>query len=74
MKQKIRLELDDHTKIAATVTSAFESALDAQGRAWRYHGIGSRGNLWVLESSTRSPSGARGHARVSPVYAVELRP
>jgi hypothetical protein len=70
MNRKIRLELADRTIITATVTSAFEAATDARGPkvalAW------ARGHLWLLISSTRTPSGAIGHPRSSPIYAVEL--
>jgi hypothetical protein len=72
MNRKIRLELADRTIITATVTSAFEAATDAEGRKWRWHGVGARGHLWLLISSTRTPSGAIGHPRSSPIYAVEL--
>ena len=72
MKQRIRLKLDDQSTIAATVTSAFETAIDADGRRWHYHGIGSRGHLWLLASSTRTTLGVPGHPRTSSIYAVEM--
>ena len=71
MNRKIRLRTDTEL-IEAEVVTPFESAVDNTGARWRYHGIGSRGNLWQLESSTRGASGARGKPRASVVYALEL--
>ena len=71
MNRKIRLQTDTEL-IEAEVVAPFESAVDRTGARWRYHGIGSRGNLWQLEVSNRGPSGARGKPRASIVYALEM--
>jgi hypothetical protein len=71
MNRKIRLRTDTEL-IEAEVVIPFESAVDNTGARWRYHGIGGRGNLWQLESSTRSANGARGKPRASVIYAMEV--
>jgi hypothetical protein len=72
MNRKIRLQTKDTELIEAEVVTPFESAVDNTGARWRYHGIGSHGNLWRLESSTRSTNSGRGKPRASVIYALEL--
>jgi hypothetical protein len=74
MSRKIRLELTDRTIITATSPAHLNSATYARAESGAGTESGARGHLWLLVSSTRTPTGATGHRRASPVYAVGTTP